>query len=58
MGLYHKNKSKKMLEHFESKALEQYYKDYKAEDGNSYIDEVYKLMKKWAVGPAPEDELK
>jgi hypothetical protein len=32
---------------YEKEALEQYYIDYKAEGGNSYIDKYYKRMSTW-----------
>lgn len=51
MGLYHKGKEKRCLECYEREALNQYYIDYKAMHGNSYIDKYYKRMKKWAVLP-------
>ena len=35
MGIYHKNKANKTLKIYEKEALDQYYKDYKKEDGNS-----------------------
>lgn len=58
MAIYHKNKERRTLECYEREALEQYYIDYKAMNGNSYIDKYYKIMKKWAVLPAEisEDE--
>lgn len=51
MGIYHKNKEDCQLEHYEKEALEQYYIDYKAMNGNSYIDKYYGFMKKWGVLP-------
>lgn len=47
MIIYHNNKENKTLSVFESEALEQYYKDYKAMNGNSYIDKYYGRMKDW-----------
>lgn len=37
-----------MTEH-EREALEQYYKDYKALNGNSYIDKYYSRMILWDI---------
>ena len=34
---------------YEHEALTQYYKDYKALEGNSYIDKRYARMDKWQV---------
>jgi hypothetical protein len=49
MGIYHKNKKDKTLTLNEKEALDQYYVDYKAMKGNSYIDKYYNRMKKWRV---------
>lgn len=51
MGIYHKNKYDHTLSAFEKEALEQYYKDYKAIGGNSYIDKYYNRMSIWKVDP-------
>jgi len=37
------------LEEHEKETLTQYYKDYKAIGGNSYIDKYYERMETWAV---------
>lgn len=55
MGLYHKGKAEKTLECHEREALNQYYIDYKAMNGNSYIDKYYKRMKRWAT--LPDDDM-
>lgn len=49
MGIYHKNKTDHTLTQHEHEALEQYYKDYKAMNGNSYIDKYYTRMSKWRI---------
>ena len=49
MALYHKNKVARTLSEYEREALDQYYKDYKALGGNSYIDKRYNRMIKWDV---------
>ena len=49
MALYHKNKVARTLSEYEREALDQYYKDYKALNGNSYIDKRYNRMIKWDV---------
>lgn len=51
MAIYHKNKRCRKLEEHEKEALDQYYKDYKAIGGNSYIDKYYARTKDWAVIP-------
>lgn len=49
MAIYHKNKATRTLSEYEKEALVQYYKDYKALLGNSYIDKRYSRMEKWEV---------
>lgn len=49
MAIYHKNKRERILTLNEKEALDQYYVDYKAMKGNSYIDKYYKRMTKWKV---------
>lgn len=49
--LYESNKDRRKLRHFERRALDQYYKDYKDMGGNSYIDILYDRMKVWDVEP-------
>ena len=49
MNIYHKNKRERTMTEYEREALIQYYKDYKALKGNSYIDGRYERMKKWAT---------
>ncbi len=49
MAIYHKNKATRSLTEYEKEALDQYYKDYKALLGNSYIDKRYARMCKWTV---------
>ena len=45
--LYENNKDRRCLRYFERQALKQYYKDYKAMNGNSYIDLIYSRMETW-----------
>lgn len=49
MAIYHKNKKDRTLSYHEKEALDQYYKDYKSINGNSYIDKYYTRMKDWRV---------
>ena len=51
MAMYHKNKRARQLEEHEKEALTQYYKDYKAIGGNSYIDKYYGRMETWKIIP-------
>ena len=51
MAVYHKNKYRRQLDENEKEALDQYYKDYKKINGNSYIDKYYNRMKRWEVVP-------
>ena len=60
MAIYHKNKYNRTMTEYEREALNQYYVDYKALNGNSYIDKRYNRMDKWKViyddDPYDEDE--
>ena len=49
MAIYHKNKYNRTMTEYEREALNQYYVDYKALKGNSYIDKRYNRMNKWKV---------
>ena len=49
MAIYHKNKRNRTMTEYEREALNQYYIDYKALKGNSYIDKRYNRMDKWNV---------
>ena len=49
MGIYQKNKYNRTMTEYEREALNQYYIDYKALKGNSYIDKRYARMDKWKV---------
>ena len=49
MAIYHKNVRVREMTRYEKEALTQYYKDYKAMDGNSYIDRYYNRMLEWAI---------
>lgn len=47
MAIYHEYKQERALPTYKREALEQYYKDYKKLNGNSYIDKYYARMKFW-----------
>lgn len=49
MAIYHKNKYNRTMTEYEREALNQYYIDYKALKGNTYIDKRYNRMNKWKV---------
>ena len=49
MAIYHANKRAKTLTIYDKEALDELYKDYKAQNGNSYIEKYYARMKKWKV---------
>lgn len=49
MGIYQKNRYSRTMTEYEREALNQYYVDYKALKGNSYIDKRYARMDKWKV---------
>lgn len=58
MTIYHKNKLDRKMTEYEREALDQYYKDYHALKGNSYIDKRMARMAKWSViyDEDPDDE--
>ena len=49
MKIYYDNKQERKMTEHEREALEQYYKDYKALNGNSYIDKYYNRMILWDI---------
>lgn len=49
MKIYYDNRAVRTVTEHEREALEQYYKDYKALGGNSYIDRYYNRMLSWKV---------
>lgn len=49
MKIYYDNKQERKMTEHEREALEQYYKDYKALNGNSYIDKYYSRMILWDI---------
>lgn len=58
--IYLANKDDKRISMIDSEKLNQFYKDYKALNGNSYIDKYYNRMKKWEViddDDADDDEI-
>ena len=49
MDIYHKYKVEKRMPIHAKEALDELYKDYKAEKGNSYIDKYYNRMILWEI---------
>ena len=49
MAIYHNNKKQKTLSIYDKEALDELYKDYKSQLGNSYIDKYYNRMKNWNI---------
>lgn len=49
MDIYYTYRDEKKLPIHKKEALDELYKDYKAEGGNSYIDKYYNRMKFWEV---------
>ena len=49
MTIYHQYKEKQKMPIFAKESLDELYKDYKAQGGNSYIDKYYNRMCKWEV---------
>lgn len=49
MEIYYRGKDSKAMVLHDKEKLDQYYKDYKAEGGNSYIDKYYNRMKEWTI---------
>lgn len=56
MQIYFKNRRDRTLTYHEREALDQYYIDYKAIKGNSYIDKYYNRMKLWQIVEDDYDE--
>lgn len=51
MTIYERNKSKQSMFEYERRQLNQFYKDYKKEGGNTYIDSYYTIMQEWDTLP-------
>lgn len=49
MDIYHEYKNIRKFPIYVKEKLDELYKDYKAENGNSYIDKYYDRMKNWEV---------
>ena len=49
MTIYRANRRKMKISLYDRESIDELYKDYKAHDGNSYIDKYYNRTKKWEV---------
>lgn len=56
MAIYHQYKKQKSLPIHAREAVDQYYKDYKKQNGNSYIDKYYARIKTWDTYDDEEHE--
>ena len=56
MEIYHRRKKYATLTIYDKEALEQYYEDYKAQNGNHHVDRYYKRMAAWPVIFGDEEE--
>ena len=56
MDIYHEFKHERKFPVYSKEKLDELYKDYKAEGGNSYIDKYYGRMSKWDVDYSEEDD--
>lgn len=56
MAIYHKYKEQREFPIFEKEVLDELYKDYKAQDGNSYIDKYYNRMCQWTIDYTEDEE--
>ena len=55
MNIYHQHKEQRAFPIHIKEALDELYKDYKKEGGNSYIDKYYNRMLKWEI-TSPDDD--
>lgn len=58
MAIYTRHKNDRLLSYDEKDDIDALYKDYKAINGNSYIDRVYNRMTTWNVQPDDYTESK
>ena len=49
MAIYHTYRKYQMIPLSEKEKVDELYKDYKAQKGNSYIDKYYKRITTWSV---------
>ena len=56
MDIYHEFKAERRFPVYTKEKLDELYKDYTAENGNSSIDKYYGRMSKWEVDYSEEDD--
>lgn len=56
MTIYHQYKREQKMPIFAKEAVDELYKDYKAQKGNSYIDKYYGRMNRWEIYQEEFDE--
>lgn len=56
MSIYHQYKEYRKMPLFAKEALDELYKDYKAQGGNSYIDKYYSRMNNWEIDYTEDEE--
>lgn len=56
MAIYHQYKDCRKMPIFVKEALDELYKDYKSQEGNSYIDKYYKRMSNWEIDYTEDEE--
>lgn len=56
MLIYHQYKEYRKMPLFAKEALDELYKDYKAQGGNSYIDKYYSRMNNWEIDYTEDEE--
>ena len=56
MTIYHQYKEHRKMPIFAKEALDELYKDYKSQGGNSYIDKYYNRMSNWEIDYTEDEE--
>lgn len=56
MAIYHQHKGHRKMPIFAKEVLDELYKDYKSQGGNSYIDKYYNRMSKWEIDYTEDEE--
>ena len=56
MTIYHQYKEHRKIPIFAKEALDELYKDYKSQGGNSYIDKYYNRMSNWEIDYTEDEE--
>ena len=56
MTIYHQYKEYRKIPVFAKEALDELYKDYKSQGGNSYIDKYYNRMNNWEIDYTEDEE--